>query len=347
MRSIIEKFIVLSFCFYNSYINSQEVDLVVLFLFSLIFSIVLDLLKDKKHRYIVYMTFAFSAFINHNFLLYLPLITYNIYQDFKEYTIVFFPLLLINPNSLNMILSILSLYLSYSTSLFNTLLTTNKETRDSLVENTLYLEKYNEQLKIDKAKNIHIAILTERNRIARQLHDSIGHSLSSGILQVEALKVICDEGFKESLNILQETLKNGMEDIRKSIHNLYKESLDLESKIYELGHDFPDLELDLNYKIYSELAYEMNFDILTIVSEAITNCAKHSNASKIRIALIEQNKFYSISISDNGNNFNKDENIQAKGIGLSTMREIAYKYKGLFNYKFDNGFKIHITLMKG
>lgn len=347
MRSIIEKFIVLVFCFYNSYINNQEIDLVLLFLFSLIFSIVLDLLHDKKYRYIVYMTFILLTFINPNFLTYLPLILYNTYKDFKEYTPIFFPLLLINPNPLNIILSIFSLYLSYNTNLYNTLLVTNKETRDSLVENTLYLEKYNKQLKIDKAKNIHIAILTERNRIARQLHDSIGHSLSSGILQVEALKFSCNEGSRESLNTLQDTLKNGMEDIRRSIHNLYKESMDLENKIHELGHDFPDLDLNLNYKFYSELDCELNFDILTIVSESITNCAKHSNASKIRIALIEQNKFYSITISDNGSNFNMDENIQAKGIGLSTMREIAYKYKGLFNYKFENGFKIHITLMKG
>lgn len=347
MRSIIEKFIVLIFCFYNSYIYNQGTDIVILFLFSIIFSIVLDLLSNKKHKYIVYIVFVFLSISNHDFLIYLPLILYNVYIDFKDFTIVFFPLLLINPNFLTIILAISSIYFSYSTDAFNRLLVANKKTRDSLVEDTLYLEKYNEQLKVDKAKNIHIAILTERNRIARELHDSIGHSLSSGILQVEALKVISNENSKEALDTLQDTLTNGMEDIRKSIHNLYKESLDLESKIYELSKAFPELNLELNYKIYSKLDYELNFDILTIVSESITNSAKHSNANKIKVNLLEQNKFYSISIHDNGKNFDEKENIFAKGIGLSSMREIAHKYKGIFNYKFEKGFKIHITLMKG
>lgn len=230
---------------------------------------------------------------------------------------------------------------------FEVLLRENKAVRDELKEDTIYLRKYNEQLKIDREKNIHIAILTERNRIARELHDSIGHSISSSILQVEALKVVADDNIKESLNLLQNTLRNGMDDIRKSIHNLYNESLDLKSRIEDLCHEISNIDIKLIYKMDDNLPYDLKFDILSVVKEAITNCVKHSNATELRITLLSQPKFHSIVIMDNGSRIDSTGNLSDKGIGLLSMKEIASKYKGFVNYGFDNGFKIHMTLMKG
>jgi len=227
---------------------------------------------------------------------------------------------------------------------YNQILDENKTVRDELKEDTFYLEKYNKQLLIDKEKNIHIAILTERNRIARELHDSIGHAISSSILQVEALKVIStEETVIKNLDTLQNTLKNGMDDIRKSIHNLYNESLDLKNQIEKLCSEIPTIDVELVYKIDDVINYDLKFDILSVVKEALTNCAKHSNATKIKISLLNQPKFYSILIADNGSHFD-DKN---KGIGLLSMKEISDKYNGFFNCRFDDGFKIHMTLMKG
>jgi signal transduction histidine kinase len=230
---------------------------------------------------------------------------------------------------------------------FNVFLDENKTVRDELKEDTIYLKKYNEQLKIDREKNIHIAILTERNRIARELHDSIGHAISSSILQVEALKIVSDNTMLESLNLLQDTLNNGMNDIRNSIHNLYNESLDLKNRIESLCSEIPTIEIDLIYRLGDDLPYDLKFDILSIIREAITNCVKHSNATELKISLLNQPKFYSIIIKDNGSKFNKTDNLLTKGIGLLSMNEIANKYNGFLNYEFDNGFKIHLTLMKG
>ena len=288
------------------------------------------------------------CFWNAKYMIFFPLILYNMYPDFKKYTLLALPLLLINPSILALLLAIMSLYLSIVTYKYNIMLEENKAIRDSLTEDTLYLRKYSEQLKVDREKNIHIAILTERNRIARELHDSIGHYISSAILQTEALKMLSPQGMNtEGLDVLQNTLENGMEDIRKSIHNLYSESLDLRAKVYQLSEDIPKLDMTLNYNLSNELNYELKFDILSIIKEAMTNCAKHSNASELTISLFEQPTFYSIVIKDNGNIFDHEVNILSKGIGLSSMTEIANKYDGFMNYGFDNGFKVHATLMKG
>lgn len=332
---------------FNTYKINPTIDLVFYFLISLIISVALDLFPKRLARLFFYLSFLGLLIYDPLFVYYIPLILYNLYLDFKAYSLLALPLIFLDFSLINLINSVISLYLTMMTEKFEVLLRENKAVRDELKEDTIYLRKYNEQLKIDREKNIHIAILTERNRIARELHDSIGHSISSSILQVEALKVVADDNIKESLNLLQNTLRNGMDDIRKSIHNLYNESLDLKSRIEDLCHEISNIDIKLIYKMDDNLPYDLKFDILSVVKEAITNCVKHSNATELRITLLSQPKFHSIVIIDNGSRIDSTGNLSDKGIGLLSIKEIASKYKGFVNYGFDNGFKIHMTLMKG
>lgn len=347
MRIFIEKLFILVFCLYNTYKINPSRDLVFFFLISMTVSLALDLFNHKKTKVLICLLFL-SACIYDNFLIYyLPLIFYNMYLDFKLYSLFFLPLLLIDLSILNILLSVVSIYLSIQTNSFDQFLNENRLVRDGLKEDAIYLRRYNEQLKIDKEKNIYIAILTERNRIAREIHDSIGHSISSSILQVEALKVVSDDNTFDSLNLLQNTLSNGMDDIRNSIYKLYNESLDLKKRIEQLCSEASCLEISLNYKLEEPLPYDLKFDILSIIKEAITNCIKHSDSTELNVTILTQPLFYTIVVKDNGTNFNKTKDLLSKGIGLLSMDEIARKYNGFLNYEFENGFKIHLTLMKG
>lgn len=345
MRKLLEKLIIVSFCLLNSYYLNLEINLVFYLLISIIFSTSLDLFQYKRTRIIISLSFIALSIYDIAFISYLPLILYNFYLDFKFYILFTIPLFFINFSLLSFLVAIISVYLSITTHSYQLFVDDNRIMRDNLKEDALYLKKYNEQLKVDREKNIHIAILSERNRIARELHDSIGHAISSSILQVEALKISSNDGTKNGLNQLQDTLNHGMDDIRTSIHNLHKESFDLEHKIQELLVELYNMDTKLNYRILEELPYELKFDMVSIIREGITNCVKHSNASELKISILSQPKFYTIIIEDNGSNY--QENIKHDGIGLMSMNEIAMKYNGFMNYKFDNGFKIHVTLMKG
>lgn len=348
MRRFIEKFFIISFCLYNTYRINPDENLVFYFLISVIVSLSVDLLHDKKRRIVFYILFVILCFSNNLFIFYLPLILYNIYLDFGIYTLLAIPLILKEGSIANSMVAIISIYFSIISNKYKILLDENKIVRDELTEDTIYLRKYNEQLEIDREKNIQIAILTERNRIARELHDSIGHAISSSILQVEAIKIIADEkNVITNLNTLQKTLTSGMEDIRKSIHNLYSESLDLKFQIEKLCDEIPNIDTEIIYSLEDDLDYNLKFDILSIIKEAITNCIKHSNATKLKITLLNQPKFYSIIIRDNGNIFDRNVNLSSKGMGLISMEDIARKYNGFLNYKFDEGFIVHLSLMKG
>lgn len=344
MRKLIERSIIAIFSLYATYKLSIKIDLVFYFLISIIFSIVLGLLMNKKLRYTFYLAFIFLIFYDPVFLFYFPLIFYNIYMDFKKYSILFIPILSIYFSPMLILIFILSLYLAQSTYGIEKTLKENRNIRDNLKEDTLYLKKYNEQLKIDKEKNIHIAILTERNRIAREIHDSIGHAISSSILQVKALKILSGKDLEEPLNSLQDTLNNGMNDIRNSLQGLRNESFDLKNKIEDLIDEIPNLHVEFLYNMDEDLEYHLKFDILSVIKEAITNTLKHSNATKLNISLFSQPKFYSINIEDNGTKLPSLENM---GIGLDYINETANKYNGLLNYKFEDGFKLHLALMKG
>lgn len=347
MRRALEKSIIILLCIYNAYGVNSTKDLVLTFLVSLIFSVLLDLLRDKKFRITIYALFFIIYFFNDLIVLFLPLILYNSVTELKAYSLLFLPLILIDVSPLNILISMISIYLSIKTDEFNKIIEKSKVTRDELREDALSLRRYNEQLRIDKEKNLQIAILTERNRIARQLHDSIGHAISSSILQVEALKIISDDKNQEGLNLLQNTLQNGMNDIRKSIHNLYNESFDLKEKIQALCDEIHSIDIKLNYKIDNELDYNLKYDIFSVVREAVTNSVKHSNASEVKISLLNQVKFYSILVEDNGTLFDKGIDAINKGIGLISMKEIANKYNGFMRYEYDKGFKIRLVLMKG
>lgn len=348
MRKFIEKFIIIMFCLYSSYKIYPNENLVFYLLISLIISLVLDLIWEKRMRTFFYILFLILCFSREIFVFYLPLILYNFYLDFRLYTLLISPLFLIKSSVGPLILSFVSIYFAEMSGKYNLLLEENKIVRDELIEDNIYLKKYNEQLEIDKEKNIQIAILTERNRIAKELHDSIGHGISSSIIQVEALKVISNENSVIlGLNTLQNTLSNGMEDIRKSIHNLYSDSLDLENEIEKLCSEIPNIDTEIIYNLGKDLDYNLKFDILSIVKEAITNCIKHSNATKLKINLLNQPKFYSIIIRDNGSHFDENKLKYSQGMGLVSMEDIARKYNGFLNYKFEEGFQLHLTLMKG
>ena len=334
-------------CLYHSYTLSLAGDLVFLLLFSMTISLLLDLSGKKEYRMGIYTVFILMCLIDPQYMSYMPLIIYNMSIDLRAYTAITFIFIFLHFSPLNFITALLSVYLSARTDDYHRLLASTKSTHNALIEHQFHLRSHNEQLEKDSDKNIHIGILTERNRIARELHDSIGHVLSSSILQVEALKIISEDKNMPHLNLLQDTLSNGMEDIRHSIHNIYSDSLDLKGKIYELSDDFPALKIELIYKLSDDLPYALKFDILSIVKESMTNCAKHSTGTKLVINLLEQPRFYALIIKDNGRQFASHKNLLTKGMGMAAMKEMADKYGGSFNASFDQGFNIHITLMKG
>ncbi len=214
-------------------------------------------------------------------------------------------------------------------------------------------EKQREERELlnSKAKDIEIAILNERNRIAREIHDSVGHTISGAIIQTEAMRASSTEALPAQIDALQANLKNGMAEIRSSLHAIHDTSIDLAVSIKSIIESNPSVDFVFNYKVSSEFSYPFKREVLMIVKEAVANSMKHAKAKHISIDIIEMPKHFRILIADDGvGGFRNDVNVSdemkqrqeaqnpkiVEGIGFTSFKEFAKKYNGRFVHEGGN-----------
>ena len=179
------------------------------------------------------------------------------------------------------------------------------------------------------------ATLEERNRIAREIHDSVGHYLTAQSIQLENTAVFLERDSNKAANHLAKARQLGKEalaSIRSSVATLRKESVpqkSLAARIEELVIDF---KTNTNIAIASKinLPLPITAEVITavyrIVQEALTNITKHSRATKVDLNLEAEAGKILLSIQDNGCGFNPKHN--TTGFGLQGMQERTAVLKG-------------------
>lgn len=218
--------------------------------------------------------------------------------------------------------------------------------RDEMMEKADMLRLQNRDLLDKQDYEISNATLNERNRIAREIHDTVGHLLSSSILQIGALLAICqDDTTKEYLTNIKDTLSAGMDSIRSSIHNLHEDSLDLEDKLNELFHNFTFCRIDFSYHIHHDFSIKAKYSLLFIAKEALANVMKHSNATLVTVTISELPGLYQMIIHDNGSRISMGSH-DSSGMGIQSMAERIHALGGNFYTDTRNGYKIFISLPK-
>ncbi len=219
--------------------------------------------------------------------------------------------------------------------------------RDNSAELNMLLKENNFRLRENQDYEVRLATLKERNRIAREIHDNVGHLLSRSILQVGALQVVEDEDFRrEGLAGLNETLSSAMDSIRQSVHDLHDDSTDLRMAVKEAVKPLAVKGLDIRLECdFSEsIPNKIKLCLISVVKEAVSNIIKHSDADKITFILREHPGLYQLVIEDNGC---CSEKISENGIGLSNMRERIQELGGIIRFTSGKqGFKIFISIQK-
>lgn len=220
----------------------------------------------------------------------------------------------------------------------------NNRLSDTAREMSSLLEQQKTDLIQQQDNELHIATLNERNRIAREIHDNVGHLLSSSILQSAALKTIAkEETVKTGLDTLSQTLTKAMNNVRESVHGIYDQSIDLNLQIQEIIDQFGFCEIKYDYFITGNPNKKIKYAFITIVKEALANVAKHSDATLVTVTLREHPALYQLIIKDNGHvkSYRTDE-----GLGLRNMADRVESLKGHMNISIKNGFEIFISVPK-
>ncbi len=183
------------------------------------------------------------------------------------------------------------------------------------------------------AKNKKLAVLEERNRLARELHDSVIQSLYSLTLLAggwsrfspQEKVAASDEFVGEFSEIAQQALK----EMRLLIYNLRPPVLEQEGLLGALHArlDVVEKRAGIETRLVSDdlplLSLPVQEAVYRIAIEALNNSLKHANADRLMLLLQRQNGCFVMEITDNGQGFNVSELQYHEGLGLKSMRERA------------------------
>jgi len=217
--------------------------------------------------------------------------------------------------------------------------------RDEVTEKNLRLAQQNILLAEAQDNEIHLATLRERNRIAREIHDNVGHMLTRSLLQSGALLVINkDEALREPLTSLRDTLDTAMTSIRQSVHGLHDDSVDLKKLAADsLSAVSERFDTRLEYDVSGDIPGKKKMCIAGVVRESISNAAKHSAGDRLTVVIREHPGFYQVMIEDNG----PCDEIKETGIGLKNMSDRARNEGGRITFTPSaEGFRVFMTIPK-
>lgn len=322
----------------------------VFLLLALLLSCLSEFISSKPQHGLI-LCYLIICLIDQEALCYLPLLVFDAF-DTKHFSYfhVLFPIVIFFQFQQQQMFHILVLTLSFVAMLIRYqygdsvyLKELYKQQRDSTKEVSNLLEEKNRDLLLQQDYRLELATLDERNRIAREIHDNVGHLLSSSLLQMGALETMNQhEELVPAIENIKSTLSTAMSSIRESVHNLHDHSLDLEQEIHRLLLSFTFCQTTLSYDIIHGLPQKLTYQFLAILKEGLNNIMKHSNATMVTITLREHPSFYQFVIHDNGTKITMKEN----GIGLRNISQRIQQFHGYVNYTNEHGFKIFITIQK-
>ena len=212
------------------------------------------------------------------------------------------------------------------------------------------LQQANDKLRIYAKESAHNAQVQERNRLAREIHDTLGHVLTGITAGADACIQMIDDSpemARHQMELIADAARNGMNDVRRSVKALRPDSLENESLSCALNKmcvsmaqnsgTFIKLEENLNGMTFSQ---DEEDAVYRTVQEGITNSVRHGHATRIHVCCNVQDGILKASVQDNG--------IGCKsvtlGFGLRHMQERMLLLGGNFQYKNENGFCIMVEI---
>ncbi|PWW00891.1 signal transduction histidine kinase [Paenibacillus cellulosilyticus] len=207
----------------------------------------------------------------------------------------------------------------------------SRRQRDAIFEenkrNLVELQEAYTHLQEASVTSMHNAVLDERTRIARDIHDAVGHSLTSLIVQMQALRYMIAKDpaqAEQSLTGMLEVARQGLQDIRTSVHALADDRS--VSGLAPLRALLARMEATtaITYDFQADALTEEDVDaadstlLFSIMQEAITNIVRHARATHVRVRISQKAGRIVLHIRDNGHAV-ADEPIQ-EGFGLKMMR---------------------------
>jgi two-component system sensor histidine kinase UhpB len=187
-----------------------------------------------------------------------------------------------------------------------------------------------ERLEAERRESAHRALMVqeaERARIARELHDEVGQTLTGVMLQVEGLAAVIPDELRDQLDELRETARDGTEEVRRIARRLRPEALEdlgLQSALSALAARVGDqahLQISRHLDARLRLSQQQELVVYRVAQEALTNVARHAGAAHVELRLDRDNSNAVLCVRDDGRGVRSAD--LASSNGIRGMRERA------------------------
>ena len=210
-----------------------------------------------------------------------------------------------------------------------------RRTRDELQERALALEARNRDLADRQDYEVELATLAERARIAREIHDNVGHQLTRASLQTEALRVVHanEPGIAADFADVKHTVDEALQLVRTSVHALNDNAADLSVQLERIAEgarsdNGPQIELEV---LAEHAPANVANCFAAVLREALSNTIRHAHAQAVTVRCMEHPSFYQLIVTDDGAGATKTNSRGiAEGMGLGSMRERVEALGGTF-----------------
>ena len=197
--------------------------------------------------------------------------------------------------------------------------------RDDLREKVLTLQDTNARLLHAQDHELRAAALSERTRIAREIHDGVGHLLTRLLLQVKALQVVHrdEPGVVTDLTALDTGLDEALDSMRRSVHALSDEGEELATSLNLLASHSGIAAVSVDCSTDVEPPPAVVRCIVAVVREALTNAARHGQAHSARVTVTDYPAFWQVTVDNDGVVPDEDDPaVDGRGgLGLRSMTE--------------------------
>lgn len=213
------------------------------------------------------------------------------------------------------------------------------------------LQETHEQLRIYAQQVEELTATSERNKIAREIHDTVGHTMTALIVQLQAARMLQEHNLQqaaETLNRCEDLARSALQEVRLSVRALRDEggsNLTIVDTLRKLIKDFSDMtgmltSLQVNGDL-TRITTSLQPTIFRLIQESLTNAKRHGNASKATVTLQAMEHQIEIVIMDNGQGAAE----VVPGFGLINMRERVHEHSGSIQFESakESGFRVRVT----
>jgi len=210
----------------------------------------------------------------------------------------------------------------------------------------LYMKKQNKALEQYAQQVEKLTLVEERNRLAVELHDTIGHTLVSLIIGLDSVKSLMENDIKEAktwLTSLIEMGRNSINEVRKHIHQIAFDAE--ETLIAHFNQVISDFSKNTGVDVHTnylgtevQLITPVKMTLVRCLQELLTNAVKHGDSTEVGVTLTFLEEAIKLQVADNG----KGSEQVSLGFGLNAMKNKLQMLQGdiSIHSQVDKGFEV-------